>query len=552
MVIRELLSVFGIDFDDAGQKKAQNALDGLKGQAQGVGDTLGSLKSLLAGSAIVGVFAHAAEAANTLAMHVLRTNALFGEGAEDVQAWAGRMAAEMGRGDDDLLGLANAMKPVADSMTDNEAEASKMSTTMAELAVNMGSFFGESDEETLRALGTGMMGADRALRKYGIRLNDETLQEFARSKGITKSVKNMKESEKAHLRYLKILASTTKYQNAAQQATMRYDGAKRRLTERVNDLWQAMGTGLLPIFAKVFTWASVGIERFLKFMEGTDGLRNAMISLAIVGAAILLPVLWGLLVPLIPLLVVFGAFVLIMDEVIQTFMGADTEISAFTDALDTFEKYGTGNTGLDMLIWTVNRVRDALGFAMFSTYAFFEGLATGDWSAFKGGMDIVKEAVLGVHYALVDLTNKAIGALWDGLKGVHYFLVGLVDKFLEMNKLLFAAIAAATTGDFGPLRDAAADFAFKAAPFLGTAGAAITRPFSNGGAPASINAGGTGLESVPVQVGDKVVTINVQQEPGENREDFAQRVAEITRKQMSDRDEDLYNNLVQQPAPVTP
>jgi hypothetical protein len=524
MIVRELLSVFGIDFDDAGQKKADAALKGLQGQATLVGQFLSQLSGLLAGSAIFGVFTHAADAAARLAEHVRRTNAVFGEGAGAVHAWSQSMGQTMGRSEGTLLGLANAMKPVADGMTESDAEAAKMSTTLAELAVNMGAFFGETDEEALGALRMGMMGMDRQLKKYGIRLNDESLAEFARSKGLRSNVKDMKESEKAHLRYLKILESTTKYQGAAQKALERYSGAKKRLSERVNDLWEAMGKSLLPVFAKVFTVMSTGIERFLAFADRTDGMRSAMISLAIVGAGVMLPVLLGLLAPLIPLLVAFAAFVLIMDEVIQTFMGADTELRQFTEALDLFEKYGTGDTFLDGLITAVNRFRDAMGTAMLLVYALFEAIATGSVTPLK--------------YAL-----EGAGEEWKAILAKMGVSQG---AGLKAPGILGTPGGQATQGGTLP------GWLSTALGWVGVRQGGGLSPSMVQASPSSIDAAGLANRQVTVQAGDQKVEINVSQEPGESPEDFAQRVAEIVRDENVKHNEDLYHSLVQQPTPVTP
>ena len=524
MVIRELLSVFGIDFDDAGQKKAQNALDGLKGQAQGVGQALGSLKGLLAGGALAGVFSHALEAAAELAGNVRRTGALFGDNAEATRAWGEAMSKTMGRGEGTMLSLANAMKPVADGMTENEGEAAKMATSMAELAVNMGAFFGESDEDALNALRMGMMGADRALRKYGIRLNDETLQEFAHSKGITKSVKNMKESEKAHLRYLKIMASTTKYQGAAQQALERYSGAKKRLTERVHDLWEAMGAGLLPIFAKVFTWAAVGIERFLDFAKNTKLVEGAMLGLAIIGAAVILPILWALLAPLVPLIVTFAAFAFVLDDVINAFTGGQSTILAFGLALDDLEKKGTGSKALDWIIAAVNRFRDAVGTAMLMVYALFEAIAT-------GSVTPLKYALEGAGEQWKDILAKMTGGQGAGLKapGILGTLGGQATQGGTLPSWLDTALGWAGVKQGGGLT-----------------------PSMMQAAPSSIDTAGLQNRQLQVQAGDQTVTINVSQEPGESGEDFAQRVGAIVERQNAKRDEDLYHNLVQTPAPVLP
>ena len=55
MIIRELLTVFGLDYDGKGQKRAEKGIQTLKGQAQGLQAAFGQLSQILvAGGALCG------------------------------------------------------------------------------------------------------------------------------------------------------------------------------------------------------------------------------------------------------------------------------------------------------------------------------------------------------------------------------------------------------------------------------------------------------------------------------------------------------------------
>ena len=129
MILRELLAVFGINFDDKGQKKAEEALTGLKSKAVDVGESFSKIGSVLGSSAIVAGIAatitSVTRAAGEAAATVQRTNAMFGENADTIVDWSEKSSRAMGRGADDMLTLANDAKPIIDNFAKTEEEAQK-------------------------------------------------------------------------------------------------------------------------------------------------------------------------------------------------------------------------------------------------------------------------------------------------------------------------------------------------------------------------------------------------------------------------------------------
>lgn len=475
MILRELLASFGLDFDAAGAKRADDAVKGLKSNFEGLGRAL-------EGSAIVLFFRSTLDAASALQEAIVRTSGLFGEGAGAVNSWAEAMSGPLGRGKGTLLELATSIGAVTNSFAKSETEAGAMATTMAELAVNMAGFFGTDEQQTLEALRGGLMGSYRALRIYGIQLDDTSLADFAHAQGIHKSIKSMTDAEKAILRYRKILASTTKVQGAGVASLNRYAGASRALGERFTSLKEATGASIMGPATQLLTWARDGLEWFMKLAENTNLLGAAMGALALAAGAILLPILWGLLAPLIPLIVVFAAFAFVMDDVITTLQGGDSVIGAFNRTLN--EWYDT----------------------------------------------VMK----------MDLTNSPI----------LNFLRDLLHGLNEAKKIGFGFIMK-LMGDESGMKEADAEH------YANLAKQGVFHPGTPeydklmSGTPGFLSGGGSITRSkkewTTVQQGNRTYQMNITQQPGENSEHFAQRVAEIIDESNVARDEQLKAEFL--PAP---
>lgn len=417
MILRELLASFGIQYDSAGEKKAEKAISGLKSGLE----TLGQAAS----AAGIGLFIQGTiNAASQVQEVINRTNGLFGEGAEKVKAWAENTAYAFGSSDDTLLGLAAQVGGLTNTFAENEQASADMAMRLSEVASDLGAFYSEDPSTMVAALTSGLLGMDRPLKKYGLLLNDAALEEFRLSEGISKSVKSMTEQEKGLLRYKKIVASTDKFTGSSVKALERYAGATKAFKERWGDLKEALGDVLLPSSTKFLNWARTVLESFLSLVKGTKLLESVMVGLSVASAALALKAFGPWLLSILPLIIAFGAFVLVMDEVWTTLTGGKTIINALTkDFTDWYDRVMEMDLRDSPILSFLRDILEGAKKAKDMMFALFMA-ARGDFS----GLEMLKQE----H--LEEMRGKGIlkdrqPKTWDDLmtaqdKGLDYSLMG--------------------------------------------------------------------------------------------------------------------------------
>lgn len=288
---------------------------------------LGGAKHLTLG--LLGLASDADEANNVI-------NEIFEDGAGSVRAWAKRVGAEIGRSEYTMRTFAGSMGAMLLPMLQGNREAAaEMSQTIAQLGVDLSSFFNTTEDEALTALRAGLAGEAEPLKKYGIVMLEATLQEFAHAEGIRAKVKDMTIAEKTELRYRFILANTTKAQGDAAKTLDGYANSARAAADAVKDLGTRMGERIIPVARRMLHWFREGAHALKGLVETSHIAEVAMGVLA--AAAVALG--WSMLAPFLPAILagakvvaILTAIGLVIDDVITFFSGGTSVIGEFIDA----------------------------------------------------------------------------------------------------------------------------------------------------------------------------------------------------------------------------
>ncbi len=237
--VKELVATFGLRTDKASFAKGERAVNSIKSAAK-------TLVTLFAAGAVAqgfrSIMGQASDAAETL--NVL--GATLGDNAQDVLDWAETTSEEVGRSEFQLREMAGTIGALVQPMIGSRKAAAEMSKGVAQLAVDLGSFFNATDEEALRALRSGLVGQAEPLMRFGVNLQVATLEAFALSRGITKSYKEMSVAEKTNLRYQAILEQTANAQGDAAKTLDGYANSMKALRGGIKDM--ATRPGLVVSF----------------------------------------------------------------------------------------------------------------------------------------------------------------------------------------------------------------------------------------------------------------------------------------------------------------
>lgn len=315
MIVRELFALMGIQTDMGSVQKAENAIDGVKKAAASLGALF-----------FTGIVARALDKFTRQAADVAETTALldtvFKENSGAVQEWASKTAGFVGRSEFKLREFAAEIGAIAAPMLGTGEATAKLSTDMAQLAVDLASVFNTADKDAIVALRSGLLGESEPMRRFGVNLLDSSLEVFATSIG--KTFKGMKEAEKMHLRYQFILKQTALFQGNANRELESFTNSSKYLSDRLGDVGIRIGQALLPGMTKLVHLAIAGVDGFMKLAHGSKIIEAALIALQVATAAV---AVWMVL-PFLPAIATFlaiaaaiGLVVIAAEDLYQFFNG---------------------------------------------------------------------------------------------------------------------------------------------------------------------------------------------------------------------------------------
>lgn len=241
----------------------------------------------------------------------------FGEQSATVKAWAKDSIKSMGLAQQSALDATALFGDMGTGMGQTQTEAAKMSMGLTQLGADMASFKNVSFERAQTALAGIYTGETEALKGLGVVMTQTNLQEFARAKGINKSMSEMTQAELVQLRYAYVMDKTKNAQGDFARTSDGLANKTRMSGERMKELSAQLGEKLAPIMNKIL---EIG-NKVLDWFNGlSDKTKN--IILVIVGLVAAIGPLLMILGTLIPAIAAIGTTGLIVIAVIAAIGGA--------------------------------------------------------------------------------------------------------------------------------------------------------------------------------------------------------------------------------------
>ena len=122
-----------------------------------------------------------------------------------------------------------------------------MSKNLTQLTYDLASFKNIKPEVAFQKLQSAISGEIEPLRNVGVALSENTLQELAYSLGLEANVRDLTEAQKAQLRYIQIMKSSTEWQTDMGRTLVTPANALRVLTQEFKMLSRAIGRVFVPI-----------------------------------------------------------------------------------------------------------------------------------------------------------------------------------------------------------------------------------------------------------------------------------------------------------------
>jgi len=284
---------------------------------------------------------------------VNKVDVAFGGASQSVKDFAKTAGENFGIDRGRALDMAALFGDMATAMGINQDKAAGLSKQLVSLSGDMASFKNVSVERAATALSGVFNGETEALKKLGIVMTQANVDEFARSRGIKKSIKDMTQAEKVMTRFMFVVDKSKNSIGDFKRTQDSYANSVRKMQSNFKDLSISFGQRMLPTATK---FVNVLGDIFLKINKISPQNKDLIIKIGALVAAIapLLIALGGLAVAM-KLLIIPGAilavkFAAIGGALFGVYQIIKVGINLFTDFDNTINKIITTVTNLPRIL----------------------------------------------------------------------------------------------------------------------------------------------------------------------------------------------------------
>lgn len=255
---------------------------------------------------IVAGYTAAAGYASDYEENLNKIDVAFGESSVTVKDWANNARSAFGLSKVQASAAVSSFGALGKGIGLTEEQAAEMSTTLAGLSADLGSYFNVGNDESAKALEGIFTGESEALKKFGVVMTDTNLQAFAEQQGLV--WKEMDQTEKTMLRYQFVMAQTKDAQGDFSRTSDGTANSIKLFKAAIQDLATAIGTNLLPIITPIIQKVTEWVNKFNELDPRTQKIIT-IVGLAVAAIGPLLTVI-GSLTSAIGSLMIFGPAIL--------------------------------------------------------------------------------------------------------------------------------------------------------------------------------------------------------------------------------------------------
>ena len=255
---------------------------------------------------IVAGYTAAANYASDYEENLNKIDIAFGDSSDTVKDWANNARDAFGLSKVQATAAVSSFGALGKGIGLSEESAAEMSTTLAGLSADLGSYFNVGNDESAKALEGIFTGESEALKKFGVVMTDTNLQAFAEEQGLV--WKELDQTEKTMLRYQYVLAKTGDAQGDFSRTSDGTANSIKIFKAATQDLATAIGTNLLPIITPIIQKITEIVNKFNELDPKTQKIIT-IVGLAVAAIGPLLMIV-GSLATAIGNLMIFGPLIL--------------------------------------------------------------------------------------------------------------------------------------------------------------------------------------------------------------------------------------------------
>lgn len=386
-------------------------LKALSSQLKEVGDKMtavGQSMTTKVTAPIVAGYTLASKYASDYEENLNKLDVAFGSNSQAVKDWANTASTEFGLSKVQATDAASAFGALGKGIGLSESEAAGMSTTLAGLSADLGSYFNVGVDESAKALEGIFTGESEALKKFGVVMTDTNLKQFAEDQGLVWS--EMDQTQKTMLRYQYVLEKTKDAQGDFARTSDGTANSTKMFQASLQDLGTAIGTNLLPIITPVIQKITELINKFQTLSPETQKIITIIgLVVAAVGPVLMIV---GTLISSI------GAIIGVLGMVTAPMLGIAAIIAA-------------------LIIWGIKLYQNwdtikakAIAFkdAVVATFNNFKAQVAATFNAIKTAIVTPIQTAINTIKGIIDKVKSwfpiKLGNIFSGLKLPHFKLTG--------------------------------------------------------------------------------------------------------------------------------
>ena len=225
----------------------------------------------LATAGVAGVaFARMGQGAGTLGQTMQKVSVIFGDSADDVEAFGLAAAESLGLSKRAALDASARFATFGKAANKSGADLVDYSTELTKRAVDLASFWDTDLESAFTAISSGLQGEALPLRKYGILLDDITLRKRALSMEIYDGIGPLTAQQRIMAASIEIMEQNVDSIDDYKRTQNDLPNLQKRFAAELQNTKDALGSAVLPAMVAVTSKAGDLLESFNSLSPGVQ------------------------------------------------------------------------------------------------------------------------------------------------------------------------------------------------------------------------------------------------------------------------------------------